>query len=499
MKRIFGILVTIAILCAAFSVVSFAAEPSYGPVTVNITLNEDGTTQVVETWNITYFSSDSVKTFSRSIDKKSSNTSLTELEEVESISVVGVIFDGEAISSESDQDNYYTFSETSDAYIITLTATTDEDSISVVISYIVNGAIKEVSNTAQFNFCLFGSTTGTVNKATVTVTAPGEISSINNLIDYISESQSNSVTYYNKMVTGNFIISLTMDEDDFTSLADYSSFGASLRSFFSTLKTVLPYIIYVLVLIAIIVLSYISLTRRKVHQIRKTKEYKKAKPCIPTGVTLPEAALMVIVPTSSNKRCLTNSASGIFALGIAQLIKSGYIVYDGNNTILVPKDTNALPEYEKCIFELLNNYASRVNEQVLLDSDFFAKIIEDIKRCPDYFFNLVRNYISMIPAPTSKKLKDKDYVAAFSSVNQLAKDAPKAYNFDTVITSLLNGTADDATLLAVGTIKANDEFFVPGISSLGNDSFGNSLAAVVVEINRIFNDTPYSYEKIEKQ
>ena len=162
MKKVIFPIIT-ALIAALLGFSAFAdTPPAYDKVNAIINVGKDGRLSVTEEWDITFFTSDSEKTFTRYIDMPESSD-LKSVEKYASIDSITVISDGQAI-------NDFDIKKGEKDCAITINKATEDKSVHYVITYDISGAVKKDGGKARICFRIFGSQTGTLNNVSISVT-----------------------------------------------------------------------------------------------------------------------------------------------------------------------------------------------------------------------------------------------------------------------------------------------------------------------------------------
>lgn len=462
MKKIISLLTT-AILVMMLAFTAFAeTPPAYDKVNAKITVNTDGSLSVTEEWDITFFTSDADKVFTRYIDLPDSNE-LKSVEKYDSIDSINVISDGQALDSSSGNPE---IKKDNGKCTIKITKNTEEKSLHYVLSYIVKGAVKKDSGKGRICYKIFGSDTGTLNNITITVNGDcisktdTEILSLSDLSPEITDGKA---VFSADVVRDTMTVDLRVPSDSFDkgALASYSKTADAFKAFSSKAKIVVP-ILAIIIIMAVISAFKLAGTSSVRKKIEAAPENYSAQAEFPQSLTLPEAAKMLTYYSPASSKNLTNNASGIFALGVAQLIRDGFICAENDSITVNGAKIKDMPAHQKMIAEMFIKHAQNVNETLTLNKNALDSILKDAEFFPDYMYSLVSNYIRLMPEYNNKFFKSEENKKLYAALCLIKKDMQKTASIASVFALLCdNPQTDERQILPIGINPQTQETLTP--------------------------------------
>lgn len=488
MKKLISLLAA-AILVMLLGFSAFAdTPPAYDKVNAKITVNPDGSLSVTEEWDITFFTSDTDKVFTRYIDMPESNE-LKSVEKYESIDNINVISDGQALDS---ANGNLDIKKDNGKCAVKITKSTEEKSVHYVLSYIVKGAVKKDSGKARICYKIFGSDTGTLNNITITVNgeciskSDTEILALSDLSPEIGDKKA---IFSAEVVRSTMTVDLRVPSESFEkgALASYSKTADAFKAFSSKAKTVVPIIVTVIIMavISALKLAGTSGVRKK---IESSPESYSAQAEFPQETTLPEAAKMLTYYSPASSKNLTNNASGIFALGIAQLIRDGFICADNDSVTINGAKIKEMPSYQKMIAEMFVKHAQNVNETLTLNKTALDSILKDTEFYPDYMYSLVSNYIKLMPEYNNKFFKSDENKKTYASLCLIKKDMQNSASAASVFALLCdNQNTDERQILPIGINAQTSETLTPPSDGFNaKTDFISFVCALTSKIDSLF-------------
>lgn len=490
MKKLISLL-TAAIFIMLLGFSAFAdTPPAYDKVNAKITVNTDGSLSVTEEWDITFFTSNADKVFTRYIDLPDSNE-LKAVEKYDSVDSINVISDGQALDNSTGNLD---IKKDNGKCTIKITKNTDDKSVHYVLSYIIKGAVKKDSGKARICYKIFGSDTGTLNNITVSITggciskSDTEILSLSDLSPEISDGKA---VFTADVVRDTMTVDLRVPSDSFDkgALASYSKTADAFKAFSSKAKTIVPILIAVIIMavISAFKLAGTSAVRKK---IEAAPEDYDAQPEFPQNLTLPEAAKMLIYYSPASSKNLTNNASGIFALGIAQLIKDGFICSDNDGITINGAKIKDLPAHQKMIAEMFIKHAQNVNETLTLNKNALDSILKDAEFYPDYMYSLVSNFIRLMPEYNNKFFKSDENKKTYASLCLIKKDMQKSASIASVFALMCdNPQTDERQILPIGIGSQTQETLTPPSDGFNDKTeFISFVCALTAKIDSQFKN-----------
>lgn len=507
-KRIFSVIFAVLVIIPTCITAFAQTPPAFNKVDATVRVGTDGSLNITEEWDVTFFGSDAQKTFTRSIELPTSKD-LKSVEKYDSVENIGVISDSkfyydpnESSTMKSDSMTSYSGSDNSGSSLkvtrdskncnIVFTKTTDENDQHFIISYTVTGAVKKDSGKARICYRLFGSDTGTLNNVTVSVIGESiskQDTGILSLSDLSPEVTDGNVKFTSPMYTSTMTVDMTVGADSFDkgALSSYSKSADAFSAFAKKAKIAVP-ITVIAVLMIVLSIFKLSGTGRIRKEISASPEAFGAAAELDKNITFPQAAKLLNDVSPASSKNITQRASGIFTLSVIQLISDGVLYVRNNEVTINPAKTKELPDYEKMIAEMFLKYSENKNESLVLTKNALDTFIRDIDIYPDYFYNFVANFIGLIPSGDRKFFKSEENKKIYASCVMIKNDSGKLSNISSVLSMVLSDPDTDARqILPIGLYPQTAESLTYN-SQINNDVdlFVSALCAAAAKIDRLF-------------
>ena len=458
-SKVLVAVLAIAVMLAAFSVSSSAAAHAVNSADITAKLNADGSVNVTEVWDVSYFSAE--PGFERRIDAEGLNA----LEKYTGLADFSVTIDGVPAAEGGDGKGTFSVAYENGApyYAVEINYPAESQKVEYTIGYKINGAVKsgkaDGATRAMFGFAFIGDSMGTVNNVTVTVDLPSATSPEDIVIpteaqSYLREVRTGEAVFSSVdpsgtgMVSGRFPAALYAPVSGFDeeALPRYSAAAdkfVKIRNIL--LKAVLPAVCALAVIFAVIYLVLI-MYKRKIRAIyRRTKrelDVKTGEPAaIPATLTPVEAyRYMTPYPRSSPKK-MTRKLPYLFGLAVLECIDAGYVTA-GKGVLKIDSVPENAPEYQKSVIDFLLHFADKSTSEAVIDSVF----LDAVKRECDLNYDLIVNYMTafwkLTPGLPKGFLKDANNAAAFVDANKtriFAERGSKLKSYSDAANAVLGG------------------------------------------------------------
>lgn len=436
-------LMMMSLLCIG---VSAASSEAVASVHFDLYPDTDGTLNVTETWNIEY--SGTGEGFTRWIDSASGG--LSELQAYDSISDINVKINGDAISENTTEVNYYNYGNSADgkSFNIVIVSPSAAETKEYTISYTVNGVLKKQGSDVRCAYMLIGNTFQyTSNNVTATVYIPDGIK----LEDVVVNDETvplvngSTVEYNAGRVYDTFSLDISMPSDvfDTSAMVSYSAFKNSLKNFGQVLVNVI-FVVVVIVLAAAVI--GLSLFWEKIRRLSVEKKAKKSavaeQTSLPEGISACKAYKMLVPYSRVNPKSTSKKVPSLFAMAVLECIEKGYIVKKGDELIV------GVPECEEdayilSVLNFLITFCEKKLNRYVITSDFDERVKNECMSNYDSITNYLSSFYALIPEMDAKFLKTeanrKLYIDSFNFKNAVKKESLKC-TFKQGINDVLDGS-----------------------------------------------------------
>ncbi|MCR5783460.1 MAG: DUF2207 domain-containing protein [Clostridia bacterium] len=454
-------LLAFTVLLAVFNVSSFAAAHSVDSADISAKLNSDGSVNVTEVWNVTYFSVE--PGFERRIDAEELNA----LEKYTDLTDFSVSVDGVPAAENSSGAGTFSvvYEEGSPYYAVVIDNPAESKSVEYTVSYKINGAVKkgkaDGAEKAMFGFAFIGESMGTVNNVTVSIDLPSDVAAEDIVIpddarNHLRDVKTGNVIFSSadssgqEMLSGKLAVALYAPISDFDgdALPRYSASADSIKRIGSILrKYVLPPVCAVIFVFGVIYLILFMYKRKISAVYKRTKrdlDVKTDDPVnIPASLTPVEAyRYMTPYPRRTPKK-MTRKLPYLFGLAILECIDAGYITA-GKGALKIDFIPDGAPEYQKSVLGFLRHFTDKSTSESVINSVFLDAVKSECNLNYDYMVNYMTAFYKLTPDMPKGFLKDANNAAVFVDSNKariFAERGSKLKSYSDAVNAVLGGTS----------------------------------------------------------
>ncbi|MCD7774927.1 MAG: DUF2207 domain-containing protein [Clostridiales bacterium] len=473
MKKIISVMITL-VITAALCVTAFGANEDVKSITsvdISAQLNADGTVSVEESWVVEF---NTLPTgFSRSIDiydggVTNSVSLMQKYDEIRDISVTvnNTVVDDYVTSGLSSSGTSYDI-EIGDLGLASQTVTYN-------ISYVIEGAVKEIGDEGNFSFVFIGdSFVSTCNNVTITVITPESVGMDNISVDeedsHFEEKTDNSATFSASRVGKTFAVSVSVPSSVFDddSLASYSAFTEKFNSFKSGFLAALPWIIAVIaaVLVVIFVLFWDKIRRYKYEKETKQElrdEGEGEVHLLPEGISACVGYKMIAPYSKAKPKNTSKKVPYLFGMAVLECVEKGRILNcDEGLMIMEPKEDD--PAYIQSVLKFLRTFSAQELGNYIVDSRFAEKVQRECETNYDNIGNYLTAFYHLIPTINNKFFKNNENIEKYEKVYAVkiaASEGKRKKNYNEYLSAVIEGArTDDPDIFAMMLVSSSGKFF----------------------------------------